>query len=400
MHVWHRWYFTAGVALVGAGVIAVSPVTAPLTGAHAQDIQLTAGDEPTDVVIDILRHGEREAPFNHLQIPSPPNPGPHLSDLGEQQAEDVAHKLFDKFGPVAGIFAGEGIRDQDTAAPFAALEAAHDNPADLQTLPGINEIDFGIYGLKPLTSFGGILSQMMVAVWALGFEAAPMPGSGQDPNGVIFDEKFTGAVNTMYDYATDHPVQSDTGDLTDVAFNNEGSVAAWVELNAKNPDFPFFLVRGIQSLINPDEHGILPPTGIIEIKGNPEDGWNLVSWDGHPIPQEPGLLTSLLADFREPIIAFNQALWHIWDAILCSGSDFTCIDPTEIQDQLQGSVQNLGETLLHFPGAVFNDFAAALTNPGSAFGDIVDAVQYLADTSGQGAGEAAATVSDAGAAWF
>ncbi len=384
MPVEQHCFVTAGVALVGAHVIAVAPIAASPPGVWISGIQLAADQEPTDVVIDILRHGERMPPFNQLQIPSPPYPGPPLSDLGEQQARDVGQFLFNKFGPIAGIFSGQGIRDQETAAPFADLEHMGDQ---VQILPGINEIDFGIYGLKPLTSFGGILSQLHVLLWAAGFPLVAMPGSGQDPNGVIFNEKFTDAVNTMYSYAIDHPVISDTGNITDVAFNNEGSVAVWVESNVKNPDFPFFLVRGIQSLIDPDEHGILPPTGIVEIKGNPEDGWMLVSWDGHDVPQDPGLLTSLLVDVRNLTVAPQTALWHIWDAILGG-------DPTTIQNAVEAGIQHVSATLLQFPGSVFDDVTHALANPASMFGDITDALTYLADTSGQSGGMASEALND------
>jgi hypothetical protein len=124
MHITRRAYAPAGVALVAASVIAVPPIAASLSDVQVPGIQLTAtgGEDIPDVVIDIVRHGQRMPPFDHLVVPSPPFPGAPLSDLGEQQAQDVAQQLFNELGGpggVAGIFSGQGIRDIDTAAPFA-----------------------------------------------------------------------------------------------------------------------------------------------------------------------------------------------------------------------------------------------------------------------------------------
>ncbi|MGH3561568.1 MAG: histidine phosphatase family protein, partial [Mycobacterium sp.] len=237
MHQAFRRYATAGITLVGASMIAVTPVTAPPPGVHLADIQLTAGDEQ-DIVIDILRHGQRMPPQNLETNQSPPYPGVPLSELGQQQAQDVGNKLFNELGGpngVAGIFSGQGIRDMDTAAPFAALEQM-----PVQILPGLDELDPGILANLPLTSPGGILAELIVLVGALGFEFATAPGSS-DAGGVDADEKFTGAVDTMYNAAMANPVVSANGQITDVAFNNEASVALWVALNTKNYELPLFV---------------------------------------------------------------------------------------------------------------------------------------------------------------
>jgi hypothetical protein len=149
MQVANRWHATAGVALVGAGVIAVTPIAASLPETQLRDIALAAGgDDATDVVIDIVRHGQRGEDAAPLVVRSPPVPGAPLSEQGVQEAHEVAHELHDKLGDdVAGIFSGQGIRDIATAAPFADLEGM--DKSDIQVLPGLNEIDGGIYGAVP-----------------------------------------------------------------------------------------------------------------------------------------------------------------------------------------------------------------------------------------------------------
>ena len=370
MRLGYRGYVTAVLALVGAGVIAATPATAPVV--RGADIQLTAGDA-TDIVIDIVRHGQRMPPFNEVVTPSPDYPGPPLSDLGQQQALDVATQLHNGLGDqVAGIFSGQAIRDMETAAPFAGLENMAN---DVQILPGLNEIDSGLYAGDPLTSPGGFLYEVTPVMWSLfGLELMPIPGSVDDPNGVVMNQNFTDAVDAMYNAAMANPVVSDNGQITDVAFNNEADVAAWVTLNVKNPDISYLLPLTIQTLLSSnDGYPLLPDTGIIQIEGNPTDGWTLVSWNGYPIPADPGLLTKLLMDLRELIVAPQTAGWNIYEALLGG-------DPTTIENAFATGVQDVGAAIVQFPESVVNDGVDAFQN-------------LMTETGGQAAGDAATTLS-------
>jgi hypothetical protein len=131
-------------------------------------------------------------------------------------------------------------------------------------------------------------------------------------------------------------------------------------MNVKNPDFstliPLFL-EALHSSGNPEN--ILPPTGIVELKGDPEDGWTLVSFNGQPFPQDPGLATELFVDFRDLITAPQMAAYHIFEALLGG-------DPDTIEDALQTGLQNVGEALVQFPESVFNDIAGAVQDLGTA----------------------------------
>jgi len=379
MRVGHRLFVIASVALMGAGVVVVTPTTAAVPTLHVARIKLTSGDAQ-DIVIDIVRHGQRLPPFNEVVTPSPDYPGPPLSDLGQQQAQDVGSQLFNELGQhVAGIFSGQSIRDLETAAPFATLEHMSDA---VQVLPGLNEIDSGIYAGDPLDSLGGYLYQETPLLWTLfGLVLAPIPGSS-DINGIVSDNKFTDAVDAMYNAAMANPVVSADGQITDVAFNNEADVAAWVALNVKNPDIPILLNGTIQTLLNPDGDGnaLLPGGGVVEIEGNPTDGWTLVSWDGQPVPADPGVLTQFVMALRDLIIAPQTAAWNIYEAALGG-------DPATLESAVQAGVQSIDAALVQFPEMVIND--------------IVGASQNLAtETSAQAVGEAGMSLSDAFASLF
>jgi len=344
-----------GIALVGAGVIAVAPPVRPAEAAISE-ITLTSG-EAQDIVIDVVRHGQRMPPFNDLVTPSPDHPGPPLSDLGVQQAQDVADKLHQELGDqVAGIFSGEAIRDIDTAAPFADLENM-----TTQILPGLNEIDSGIYAGQPIASLSGFLYQFTPMLWTLfGLVLAPIPGSIEDPNGVVMNQNFTDAVNAMYSAAMANPVVSDNGDITAVAFNNEADIAAWVALNVKNPDISLLLPLTLKTMFaNDDGSPLLPNTGIVQIEGNPTDGWTLVNWNGADVPAEPGLLTSLVMEVRDLIIAPQVAAWNLYQALLDG-------DPSGISDALQTGLHDVSSTYLGFGPAVFGDITDAFASLGTA----------------------------------
>jgi hypothetical protein len=51
-----RPYVTAGVVLVGAGIICMGAGRAPVLATHARDVQLTVGEE--QITLDLVRHGE------------------------------------------------------------------------------------------------------------------------------------------------------------------------------------------------------------------------------------------------------------------------------------------------------------------------------------------------------
>ena len=344
------WRVVLGIALF----IGFTPIPAARPEVRVPDVLLTAGEE--DIVIDIVRHGQMQSPYDMLLTPSPAYPGAPLSDLGQQQAEEIGQQLYNQLGPVAGVFDGQGLREMGTAVPFAHLE-----DMTAQVLPGLNEIDSGIFALDPINSVGGRLAFLIAAGWALGSPLGlawlPVPGGIQDVNGLSFDERFTGAIDTMYTDPIANPVVSDNGDITAVGFNSEASIFVWTMMNVKNPDLSFFIPRIIESHLIPNGFSdyFLPNTGVVQIEGSPTDGWTLVSWDGQPVPQNPGLPTELFVDTRNLVLPIDLALWNIWEAVLGG-------NPATIGDALVDGAQTAFTATVDFPVAVADDVVAALQN--------------------------------------
>ncbi|WP_293051484.1 histidine phosphatase family protein [Mycobacterium sp.] len=355
-----------GLALVGAGVIAVIPATSSFSDARGADVVLTAGEE--DIVLDLVRHGKTVSTGvvagNFL-------PGSPLSALGQQEATEVGHQLASQLGSpdaVAGIFEGQNIRMAETAAPFVALE--QETP---QVFSGLNEIGGGIYAGDPYSGPGGILYDLTLLTWAFGYEFVPMPGS-LDFNGIAFEDYFSNAVATMYADALANPIVSATGQVTDVAFSGEAAISTWTLLNAKNPDLAIFLPRFVEAVLSPEEHPFLFNAGVVELEGNPTQGWTLVSFDGQAIPQDPGLLTQLIVDFRDLITPPQTAAYNLVEAALTG-------DPTTIRDALTAGVQSVGAALVQYPVSVIDDIASVVQTLGA---DVAagDSAATLADAFG------------------
>jgi Histidine phosphatase superfamily (branch 1) len=88
------------------------------------------------MTLTFVRHGESEA--NAAGVIDTSVPGPHLTDLGRQQAEAVADELVGNNSD--GVYASSMIRTQETAQPLATR--LHQ---DVVVLPGLREIDAGVF---------------------------------------------------------------------------------------------------------------------------------------------------------------------------------------------------------------------------------------------------------------
>lgn len=255
------------------GAVLLSAVLVCLASARA------SADE--SIVIDLVRHGQSVA--NAAKLIDTAVPGAALTALGQQQASNVAGVLAAK-GPVAAIFASQLIRTQQTAAPLAAALGMN-----AQVLPGLNEIDAGVFNGMPQISLAGLAYLLAPVAWMLGLRIVPMlaPGSA-DPNGFEFHRRYSGALQTVYgNAATDvgrfndtlqamyasalsNPVRAADGRIREVAFSSEFDIGIGTMMTVRNP-------QQLLLLFDP-----LPNTGIVEIQGNPHDGWTLVSWNGKP----------------------------------------------------------------------------------------------------------------------
>ncbi|MGB3333426.1 MAG: histidine phosphatase family protein [Mycobacterium sp.] len=305
----------AGIAMIGAGLIApIAPPPHVLPTLTAPAIALTA----QDIVIDIVRHAEDEAPANASVPFSPEFPGAGISDLGKQQAADTANQIYgDVGGPghVAGLFSGPDTDAQETAAPFAALQGM-----DPQILNGLVEVDGGIFANQSSLSLGGLYYDVAVVLWMLGLvNTFQIPGANEY-NGVVVDDNYTESVNAMYNAALANPVVGDDGNITDVAYSSEASSMIWAMLNVKNPDPMALINTVIASLSGGGLPALIPNAGLVQVEGNPTDGWTLLSWAGQAVPENPGALGDLFLIWRDLVLPPQVAFDHVLDALMSGDS--------------------------------------------------------------------------------
>src|SRR6516165_1914034 len=312
---------------------AFDPVINGSTGAAGQFSAGGTGSTGKPIVIEFVRHGESVANAGNLIDTTVP--GTVLTPLGVNQANTIA-KVLAPQGPYAGIYASQLIRTQLTAAPLAGQLGMN-----VGILPGLNEINAGLFSGLPEIGPAGLLYLVAPVAWTLGFPIVPMLAPGAVPiNGVEFDQGFTSALQTMYAGAMMNPVVASNGHITDVAFSSEFAIEVGTMMNVNNPD-PLLMFT------HP-----LPNGGIVVVQGDPQDGWTLVSWDGTPVPPAT-LPTKLFVDVRNLITAPQFAAWDIWQSLHTG-------DPTTIANAVGNGAEQVGAATVHFPLAVTRDLVDAV----------------------------------------
>lgn len=217
--------------------VAVSVVATPPASAQ------TAGD----ITLTLVRHAQSAGNASGLIDTS--TPGPAVTELGHGQAQAVAAALRGKGDSFDSVYASTMIRTQQTAQPLA--DALHE---PIVVLPGLREIEAGAYEGLPeadatTTYFDAPLQ------WLRGDRAARIPGS---IDGNEFDARFDQAVQTIYD-------DTDAGNPNAVAYSHGGAIMMWVAMNVRGVDPAALAATPLQN------------TGYFVIRGNPVDGWNLVT---------------------------------------------------------------------------------------------------------------------------
>jgi Histidine phosphatase superfamily (branch 1) len=297
-----------------------------------------ADDE--SIVLDLVRHGQ--SVDNAAGIIDTEPPGTELTQEGVAEAQDLASpanpQQLDAPGSYAGIYASDEIRALETAQDW--LTAADAPATPVTQLAGLDEIDAGVFNGDPTNSLEGILYFLGPISWVFGDVLVPELG---DPslNGVVFDQDFSGAVQTIYDNTV-----SGAGSLDDLAFSSEGAIAVWTLMNVNNPDFSALLTT------YEDTGQFLPNTGQVVVEGSPGD-WTLVSYDGIAVPADPGLPTELFVDFRNLIEAPQFAGYDIYEALLTGNSAI-------IDSAIQTGLSQVDTALTQFPVEVFDDIVSAL----------------------------------------
>ena len=93
-------------------------------------------------VDDVDDRAARESAANAAGVIDTSVPGPHLTELGRQQAAALAGELAGN--NYDGVYASSTIRTQETAGPLASLLGQQ-----IVVLPGLREIDAGAFEGHP-----------------------------------------------------------------------------------------------------------------------------------------------------------------------------------------------------------------------------------------------------------
>ena len=230
------------------------------------------------MTLTFVRHGESEA--NAAGVIDTSVPGPHLTDLGRQQAEAVADELAGN--NYDGVYASSMIRTQETAEPLATR--LHQ---DVVVLPGLREIDAGVFeGQSEDSGLGRIGYVLAPVAWTLGARFVPVLGS---TDGNAFDARADDAVQTIYD----------SGDRNAVVFSHGATIMFWTMMNVDNPALGLVLSHPLDN------------TSVVMVTGNPEDGWTLENWDGVELAADPSLPTKLFVDVRNVVTAPQTAAYRV-----------------------------------------------------------------------------------------
>jgi len=189
----------------------------------------------------LIRHGQ--TPANVLGLLDTAHPGPGLTALGERQANAVADAL--RALTIDGVFASTLVRTQLTALPFA--------PATV--IDGLHEIEAGdLEGRSDRASARTYLETAFA--WGSGNLDVTMPGA---TDGHAFFERFDRGISMAASVGTA------------VVFSHGAAIRVWTAARARNVP-PIF--AGTHYLEN---------TGVVELDGSPEYGWELKSWAGAPV---------------------------------------------------------------------------------------------------------------------
>lgn len=196
----------------------------------------------------LIRHGQ--TPSNVQGLLDTAAPGPGLTERGHRQAAEIPDAL--EPGNIGGIWVSTLVRTHLTAAPLAAATGLEPTQ-----LTGLHEIAAGELEMRRDHEAVRIYLETVFA-WGLGDRSPRMPG-GED--GHEFFERFDASIAEV----------AASGIDTAVVVSHGAAIRVWVAGSAINVPPSYAGEHDIQN------------TGIIELEGTPETGWNLLAWQGTPI---------------------------------------------------------------------------------------------------------------------
>ena len=195
-----------------------------------------------------MRHGQTHA--NVSGELDTAHPGLDLTDLGRAQAAAASKALAEEH--LDAIYVSSRVRTHQTAAP-----TADDRALDLTLLDGLEEIQAGDFEMRnDHDAVAGYIGT--VATWLEGDLAHRMPGG---ETGHEFLDRFDRAIARIVD----------AGHEAALVVSHGAALRTWVNTRMQpHPEAP----PATQPLHN---------TALIVLEGDCDAGWQMVSWQGHPV---------------------------------------------------------------------------------------------------------------------
>lgn len=197
----------------------------------------------------LLRHGQTHS--NVAGALDTGAPGADLTDLGQSQAVAAAKVLAERPAPIEAVYASTLVRTQQTGQPFAASSGL--TPVVRE---GIREIQAGDLEMRTDTE-AVHRYRHTVAEWIFANLDTRMPGG---ETGHEFLERYDAVVAEA---AQQHE--------SVLLISHGAAIRAWVSAH-----------------IDVDRLGHAPTdplhnTGCIELEGDPDKGWRVLSWQCDPL---------------------------------------------------------------------------------------------------------------------
>ena len=197
----------------------------------------------------LIRHGQ--TPSNVVGALDTARPGPGLTALGKAQAEAIPAALADQ--PIDAVYASPLIRTQLTAAPLAEAR-----DLDIEVLEGLEEIIAGRWEMR--NDMDAVRTYMETASrWGVGELDAVIEG------GESGHEFFSRYDNAIAKIAAANPA------ATVVVVSHGAAIRVWAAARIAGVDLSEAAKWRIYN------------TGMCELDGDPQNGWQLVRWVREPL---------------------------------------------------------------------------------------------------------------------
>lgn len=195
----------------------------------------------------LLRHGQTTS--NVAGLLDTGHPGASLTALGWAQAEAAARVLRERDVPLEAMFTSTLVRTQETGKPYAAL-------AGLQPVVNAGLCEVSAADLEMKSDQESVhVYRHVIASWIRGDLDERMPGG---ESGHEFLRRYDGPVRA----AAEHE--------TALIVSHGAAIRAWVGARTDVSDLGHVPTESLHN------------TGCIEVEGDPDSGWRLLSWHNDP----------------------------------------------------------------------------------------------------------------------